>query len=169
MSDTVALLIILIIVSCSFVVLVSGTIGYINYIANSDDILQRPTEYESELYAKRIDVGSSIVPTETNQVCKIMSFKKSQTDKQRQEGKSFYLPKPWYANPANPNQCFAPPGQKCCNQVVQGCMQDFTNTDDETMTKWYETCPLSFTNKSDLPSAPLPDQISIRSLLNPSK
>ena len=44
------------------------------------------------------------------------------------------MSEPWYLNPDNPLQCYAPAGQQCCNQVSlpdgeSGCMIDFEGLD----------------------------------------
>ena len=56
------------------------------------------------------------------------------------DGYTVNVPEPWYMNTANPDQCFAPPQQKCCNQVVEGCMQNFANRTKSQMNDWFTSC-----------------------------
>lgn len=56
------------------------------------------------------------------------------------DGQVVTIPDPWYQNSANPDQCFAPPLQKCCNQVVEGCMQSFTNQTKAQVQNWIKRC-----------------------------
>ncbi len=147
MSNIVLPLVALNIASCILITIIVCMIGYVVFSFNPDQP-EQPSRYESDNYYKKPNNESQKISNESNQVCKIVS----------KSGKSYYLPKPWYANPANPTQCFAPAGQKCCNQVAQGCMQEFLNVDDDRMTQWYETCPLSYNQNKGLSSAPLPSE-----------
>ena len=56
------------------------------------------------------------------------------------DSQNIIIPPPWYKNPNNPKQCLAPPFQKCCNQVSEGCMQNFENHTVDQIQKWVMTC-----------------------------
>lgn len=52
---------------------------------------------------------------------------------------------PWYLSNVNPNQCFAPANQKCCDQIelengVEGCMVDFTGFTSSSLEQWKKDC-----------------------------
>jgi hypothetical protein len=56
------------------------------------------------------------------------------------DGTIVEIPEPWYQDPANPMQCYAPSKQKCCNQVLQGCMQNFQNYNLNKINAWKRNC-----------------------------
>lgn len=56
------------------------------------------------------------------------------------DNKTATLPDPWKNSQYNGSQCFAPPKQKCCNQIAEGCMQDFRNYSLKQIDDWKKRC-----------------------------
>ena len=47
---------------------------------------------------------------------------------------------PWYKLSESDSICYAPAGQKCCDQGVNGCFANFLYYDDENMSDWINKC-----------------------------
>jgi len=131
------------------VVIVIGLIVYLSVTlsqkssdqAASNTIVENKSEtsVENKSEASVENKSEASVETNTTQSCMITFLKDDKVDE------TVAIGEPWRLDENNPKRCFAPVGQKCCEQTNlpgggEGCMMDFTGYDKSRIISWKNEC-----------------------------